>query len=83
MAHKLLDAAKAGWRCVNAPHLAALGRAGAPLALARGALKTDHGRAWIDAAREPDEPDRGRPADVGPRQWHHPVLARFRTCRSS
>ena len=29
MAYKLLDAAQARWRCVNAPHLVALVRAGA------------------------------------------------------
>ena len=29
MAYKLLEAAKARWRCVNAPHLVALVRAGA------------------------------------------------------
>jgi putative transposase len=31
MAYKLLDAAQARWRCVNAPHLVALVRAGATL----------------------------------------------------
>ena len=30
MAYKLLEAAQARWRCVNAPHLVALVRAGAP-----------------------------------------------------
>jgi hypothetical protein len=29
MAYKLLDAAQARWRCVNAPHLVALVRVGA------------------------------------------------------
>jgi hypothetical protein len=29
MAYKLLDAAQPRWRCVNAPHLVALVRAGA------------------------------------------------------
>jgi hypothetical protein len=29
MAYKLLEAAQARWRCVNAPHLVALVRAGA------------------------------------------------------
>ena len=29
MAYKLLDAAQGRWRCVNAPHLVALVRAGA------------------------------------------------------
>jgi putative transposase len=29
MAYKLLDAAQVRWRCVNAPHLVALVRAGA------------------------------------------------------
>jgi hypothetical protein len=45
MAFKLIEAAQARWRAVNAPHLVALVRAGAPFERGRLLERDDHAQA--------------------------------------